>query len=192
MKWIRSGIFLAVLITTATAAPTSFADEDDPLRLPKSSVPISYDLTLTTNVHTGVRAFSGTVIIEIEIIENTDVLTLHNNGLTIQDLKLFSSGNELLATFTEETDKSFVHVTSSSRSLLMGETVSVEATFTGLLDTSTKGFYRSSYSIEGETRFACKNLLISLITFYCSTSIKIFSCYSVPIYWCATNLHLLR
>lgn len=152
MKWLISGILFVVLVATATAAPTPFAD-DDPLRLPKTSKPISYDLTLTTNVHSGTRAFSGTVKIEIEIVTNTDVLTLHNRGLTVGTVKLLDvSGAELRSSVTQETDKEFVHVQSDSRSLIAGEKVNLEIEFTGQLSTGTSGFYRSSYTIGSETR----------------------------------------
>lgn len=152
MKWLTSGILFVVLITTAAAAPTPFA-EDDPLRLPKSSIPISYDLSLTTNVHTGDRAFSGNVKIEIEVMQDTNVITLHNSGLTIESLKLFSSnGDEVETSFDEEKDKNFVHLRTSSRTLMVGEIFTVEGTFAGLLDTGTNGFYRSSYFVENETR----------------------------------------
>lgn len=153
MKWLSSRIFLVVLITTANAAPTTRADVDDPSRLPTSSIPISYDLTLTTNVHDGTRAFNGTVKIEIEIKEATDVITLHNSGLTVQSLKLFNSTDEeILTSLTEETDYDFIRIQSTSRSLQAGEIFTVEASFTGELSTGTSGFYRSSYSIENETR----------------------------------------
>lgn len=153
MKWLRSGIFLVVLITTVRAAPTLFADEDDPLRLPTNSAPISYDLTLTTNVHEGTIAFSGTVKIEIEIKENSDTLTLQNNGLTISTVTLSDSSEIAMeSTYDEELDLEFVHVSSVSRQFYTGETVFVVISFTGQLSTGTSGFYRSSYSVDGQTR----------------------------------------
>lgn len=59
-------------------------------RLPKNSVPISYDLHLISNIHSGSLAVVGEVTIAVRIVEATDVLTLHSRNLTIDELEVFS------------------------------------------------------------------------------------------------------
>jgi aminopeptidase N len=61
------------------------------LRLPKTSAPVSYDLHLKTNVHSGDLAVDGEVIIKLEILETTNILTLHSRNLNIQELKIFKA-----------------------------------------------------------------------------------------------------
>lgn len=158
MKWPKSGKFVFLLIflstTWAAPAPVPFADEDS-FRLPTSSVPIRYDLTLTTNVHlaNGQRAFSGNVKIEIEIKENSNLITLHNRGLSIQSVKLTDDdGEEVEITFTPEAEKDFLHIQSPDHPLQAVEHYTIEIAFTGQLQTGTSGFYRSSYNPGTGTR----------------------------------------
>lgn len=152
MKWLKSGIFLVVLILTVNSAPAPFAD--DTLRLPKSSVPIRYDLTLTTLVHSGIEDFTGVVKINIEIKELTDVLTLHNRGLTIKSVSLKNTLTEVdyEIEYSENKEKEFVYIESLIRPLNVGEFYTIEISYEGILQRSTSGFYRSSYKINGITR----------------------------------------
>jgi Peptidase M1 N-terminal domain len=153
MKWLKSGIILLLVVSAVTAAPVDLADDDDSLRLPQSSWPLSYDLTLTTNVHAGVRAFTGKVIISIEIKAATNFITLHNRGLTINDVKLKSnSGNELEIDHKSDAVKEFLVIESLTTPLQSGDQLTVEIEFNGLLQTGTSGFYRSSYVFEQVTR----------------------------------------
>lgn len=152
MKWLRSGILLVVLIATVKTAPAPFADEES-LRLPKTSKPISYDLTLTTNVHNGEREFSGLVKIVIEIVEATDFITLHNRGLTIESVKLKNAAEaELDISFSEDKPKEFLIIESLTRPLDVGSRFTVEISYKGFLQGGTNGFYRSSYLVGSETR----------------------------------------
>jgi Peptidase M1 N-terminal domain len=153
MKWLRSGIVLVLLISAVTAAPVDLADEDGSLRLPQSSWPLSYDLTLTTNVHAGTRAYTGKVIIAIEIKQTTDFITLHNRGLTINSVKLISSSDvELEIAHTNDAAKEFLVIESLTVPLVLGARLTIEIEFNGLLQTGTSGFYRSSYVFDKVTR----------------------------------------
>lgn len=164
MKWLKSGIILVVFLSSSWAAPVPFADEDDPLRLPKTSVPLSYDIILTTNVHDeGDRVFSGIVFIDIEILDETEKITLHNRGLKIDGIKLSEKdGDEIIgATYGLESDKDFMHITSLSP-LSIGRQYTIEISYNSLLDTGTNGFYRSSYRADGDTRYSIY-LIFSLL-----------------------------
>lgn len=155
MKWLKSGVFLCAILSSSWAAPAPLADEDS-LRLPQSSFPLSYDIALSTNVHeNGQRAFTGAVKIEIEIKETTDSITLHNRQLVINfpSVKLTNSvGTELQIAVTEETAKEFIHIESVGQPLTPGATYTLEISYSGLLQTGTSGFYRSSYTVNGVTR----------------------------------------
>lgn len=144
-----------ILISYIRAAPLLLAEEDDdPLRLPKNSIPIRYNIALTTNVHNnGDRAFSGVVTIDIEITAENDTITLHNNGLTATNTRLYDNGiDDLPITVSADTEKSFFYITSTDRTLRVGELYTIEITYNGQLQTSMNGFYLSSYRIGSETR----------------------------------------
>ena len=135
--------------------------EEDSLRLPKTSAPSHYDIELTTNVHTGSRTLTGSVKIDIEIHENTDSITLHNRGLTILEWKLMDSeGEELSVTTRADTQKQFLIIEGldSPLNLRVGEQYKIELTFRGQIGAGTSGFYRSSYSVNGVTRY-CKKII---------------------------------
>lgn len=155
MKWLKIGIVFVVFLSAAKAAPAPapFADEDDPLRLPRTSYPISYDITLSTSVHAGgARNFNGHVKILIEVTEVTSRLTVHSRGSNIQSVILLSSTNAdvPISQYGLETDKSFLHIDAVAP--LTAGRYTIEITYTAQLNTGTNGFYRSSYTINGETR----------------------------------------
>lgn len=143
---------MLVLIATVRPAPIEVTDDEDPSRLPKTSRPISYDISLTTNVHTGDRAFNGVVIIDIEITEETDTITLHNNGLTAISTRLYDNGvDDIPHTTSTNAAYSFFSIT-TERTLQVGERFTIEIAYSGQLQTSMNGFYLSSYRIGSETR----------------------------------------
>lgn len=151
MKW-KSGIILAVFLSASWAAPKPFAVED-PLRLPRNSKPSHYDLALNLpNVDSGSTSFDGTVTIEIEILEETNSLTLHNRGLVIQAVKLFDSiAEDIYDSEIPEAEKEFVNFR-ANRLLSVGENVTLEVTFSGELRSDLTGLYRSSYKLNDTIR----------------------------------------
>lgn len=144
------------LIATIRSAPLQRAegdDDDDPSRLPKNSQPISYDIALTTNVHTGERDFTGSVTIDIKIVTETDTITLHNNGLTAITTRLYGNGvDDEVITTSSDPSRNFFFIT-AGRTLQVDELLTIEITYSGQLQTSMNGFYISSYRIGSETRY---------------------------------------
>lgn len=143
MKWLKLGLIFLVFVTSTRTAPTPAAD--DPLRLPHSTIPISYDLTLMTRVKSGDRVFSGDVKIEIEVKEETNTITLHSKQHEVISWKLTADGgSEITATPRFEEDKDFLHI-ETSRVLAVNEKLTLEISYLGLLQLDMRGFYRSSY-----------------------------------------------
>lgn len=120
------------------------------LRLPGTSVPVSYDLQLVTALESGDRGFSGSVKILIQIVEDTDTLTLHNRQLTIETVKVTDGmDNEVpVEDPTHEPEEEFVHIKRTSETFTAGLSYTIEITFNGLLQLGTSGFYRSSYNAQ--------------------------------------------
>lgn len=153
MKWLKIGVVFAVVLSVALTAPAPKADEDDPLRLPRTSYPISYDITLSTNVHTGARAFQGNVKILVEVATaGTTRLTLHSRGSSISAATLVNNlGADVpINPIVYETDKQFIHL--DPVTALSAGRYTIDITYSAQLNTGTNGFYRSSYTINGETR----------------------------------------
>lgn len=155
MKWLKSGILLVALLATVRAAPAPIAnDDEDSLRLPRNSAPIHYDIALTTNVHTSARAFTGNVRIEIEILETSFSITLHNRGLQIDEVKLTSFGGADVEIVTRlDAEKEFLIIESQSAALQYDEHYFIDISYRGQLQLGTTGFYRSSYRVDGGTRY---------------------------------------
>lgn len=147
-----SCFLLVVLISLIEGAPTPDADEVDPSRLPRSSHPISYDITLLTDmdfVTTGERAFGGEVKIVIKIDENTNEIVLHNRNLRVKesDVTLMLESQSIPLTISYS-DYNFM-VIHTEDPLTKDSELTLEIKYTGELDREMAGFYRSSYRIEG-------------------------------------------
>ncbi|XP_050095016.1 aminopeptidase N-like [Anopheles aquasalis] len=165
-------------------AETSFVpaqDVDESYRLPKTSVPIHYDVHLTTDIHRNERTFTGTVAIKLQVIEPTDTLVLHQRGLQLSSAKISS----LLAgidgpptaigdvTFATETQRAHLSLT-APRVLLAGYYL-VEIEYSGRLSTDDDGFYVSSYVADsGERRY------LATTQFESTSARRAFPCYDEP------------
>lgn len=68
----------------------SIAVDEHSWRLPKTSSPISYELHLASNIHSGSLAVQSEVVIKLKTDAKTDRLTLHSRSLVIEELRLFS------------------------------------------------------------------------------------------------------
>ncbi|XP_050072636.1 aminopeptidase N-like [Anopheles maculipalpis] len=150
-------------------------------RLPKTSIPIHYDLHLTTEIHRNEREFSGSVAIQLQILEATDKLVLHNRGLVISSAKISALPNgvtgapTLIGDVTYSTDTTYEHITFTCPSIQQPGFYWLEVTFTGRLATNDDGFYVSSYVTDsGERRYLAT-------TQFESTSARMaFPCYDEP------------
>lgn len=147
-------LFIAVISAAQHKSIVTLDAEEDSIRLPKSVIPVHYDLSLTTNVHTGARAFNGNVNIRVRIAEDTSSITLHNSGLTIDTIQVTnsSSGSSIGTTFVNNATRAFLIITTGNGEVLqLGEEFDVAIVFRGNLATNMEGFYRSQYQVDGET-----------------------------------------
>jgi len=151
MWWLKFSVVLVTVISIS-AAPTPFADEID-VRLPRTSKPLTYDLSLATNIHTGVRAYTGNVKIQVEITADTDSITLHSHDLAISRVTLMidnaDDGAEL--TIQTDTENDFL-IVQLPNALAVAQQLTLDIDFSGNIRTDLVGFYRSSYVIGGSTR----------------------------------------
>ncbi|XP_061386746.1 aminopeptidase N-like [Musca vetustissima] len=125
-------------------------------RLPNDTVPVHYEVELTTNVHDGTRKFTGVVKIDITVVVPTTSLVLHARQLTIKSAKIKSATSasedlnidyEQQREFLTLTRKTNVNFPKDSKWI-----VTIE--YEGQLRTDMGGFYLSTYTDEkGETRY---------------------------------------
>lgn len=117
-------------------------------RLPNNTWPLHYDIYLRTSVHTGDNIFHGVVRINIDVLENTNSITLHSRLHLIQGLHLFTvngSAFDTTLTFTYDSDLEFLTI-SSSAELVAGQELIVQVTYIGILNEfSGRGFIINSY-----------------------------------------------
>lgn len=132
--------------------------EEVPLlyRLPNNTVPTSYDVAFQTRVDIPEFTFSGVVRIGILTKEPSTSITLHHRQLVIESATLWTTDLvpvEVVLTgwnYVPETEKLIFQVQST---LPADINYTLVIAYSGILRTNQGGLYRSSYIIDGQTRF---------------------------------------
>lgn len=119
--------------------PASPFAEEINYRLPNDTLPISYKISLTTDIHLGEagQTFTGEVRIHIYVFENTPQITLHYRQMTIENIALYTGDNppvliqdDITPAFEE--DKEFLLIRPSVP-LVENELYYVDVKYRGLL-----------------------------------------------------------
>lgn len=157
------------IITTTTEAPSTLEVSTTPseevtiipekkldVRLPRSVAPKSYHIKIIPFIYEGNFTFHGEVDIVVQIKEDTGNITLH-----FDDIKVDESSISVIAI----TDDSMINVekieNDTSRLFLIihleetlekGKLFKVHIKYWGVLNDILQGFYRSSYTVENQTR----------------------------------------
>lgn len=116
-------------------------------RLPNDTIPLRYDIMLSTDIHRGMFNFTGQVTIHIQAAVNTPNITVHQRQLTIESVRLLDGTGVQIqnnVAFTERPDVEFV-VIQPFMGLTAGNFYQVEIKYRGELRNDDAGFYRSSY-----------------------------------------------
>lgn len=133
------------------------------LRLPRSILPILYEIKMIPYLFRNNFTFAGEVQILINVTENCQNITLHAIALTIADKDVRVrkiNGDTLQAPASDPIGiksqyfleaKQF-YVIELNDALQNGSLYSVEIKYTGVLNDILQGFYRSSYTIGNATR----------------------------------------
>lgn len=122
------------------------------VRLPRSLVPILYDLEIIPFIFEGNFTFHGLVNILLRVKQATNNITLHINDLSIlsSDVKVFDTAENLefqVKNLTRDLDKQFfiIHLNDF---LVETKQYNVSIRYKGILNDQLQGFYRSSYKDE--------------------------------------------
>ena len=121
--------------------------------LPTTVKPTHYDLTLTPNFEK--FNYAGTVVIDLEVKEDTTSISLNNLEIDIHSTKISSNGTEVSSSpklaYNENNQTTTI---SFDKPLKSGTAAQLTQTFTGYLNEKMAGFYRSSYKDkEGKTKY---------------------------------------
>lgn len=140
---------------TVPFAPYADSVDGKEYRLPNNTIPLRYDVSLTTDVHRGETAFSGTVNIRIQALESSDTITLHYRQLTIDTVQVFSNPDSSRILIPSEIsfveDVEFLKIKVNNQ-LVVSQQYLVVITYHGHLRDDNMGFYYSSYkNTEGKT-----------------------------------------
>lgn len=115
--------------------------------LPKNVKPLKYGLTLEPNFET--FKFDGNVEIELDVIEESNSVTLNILELDIHSAKV--AGVE--AESTEYNEEKQTVTFKFKDWFKQSSKVAINIDFTGTLNDNMAGFYRSSYKQDGETKY---------------------------------------
>lgn len=130
------------LIISPSYVPTTY-------RLPNNSIPLSYDLMLTTDVDKGLSNFTGAVKIHIKIVDVSQEIILHYRQTTIDVINLLSvDGTTLIAadlSYEQIPVYEFLVVTLPN-TLNPDDELVLEILYTCEHRSDGGGFYRASYT----------------------------------------------
>jgi aminopeptidase 2 len=112
--------------------------------LPANVVPKHYDLTLEPDFKN--FTYNGTVLIDLEVAEDTTSISLNTLDLEILETKITSES----ATISSSPDVSYNEATQTTKvafekTIPRGTTAQLSMTFKGELNDKMAGFYRSTY-----------------------------------------------
>ncbi|RHZ43655.1 M1 family metallopeptidase [Aspergillus thermomutatus] len=121
--------------------------------LPTNVKPVHYDLTLEPNFEK--FTYDGTVIIDLEVAEDTTFVSLNTNEIDIQSAVISSQGSVVTSSPDVSVNKEKQTATIKfAETIPAGSSAQLKLTFTGILNDNMAGFYRSSYKLaNGETKY---------------------------------------
>ncbi|XP_031848716.1 suppressor of ER stress-induced death [Nomia melanderi] len=163
--------------------PTDFsAKKKLDVRLPRSVLPDSYELRLIPFIWEGNFTYHGEVKILVNVTEDTKNVTLHAVSMDIDESftnireHLLTSNSTKAIRIVEQrndTERQF-HVIKTSDTLKAGKQYLVHFKFVGYLNDYLQGFYRSSYTVDGQKRW------IATTQFQATDARRAFPCFDEP------------
>ncbi|KAJ9239380.1 hypothetical protein DTO169E5_4316 [Paecilomyces variotii] len=112
--------------------------------LPTNVKPLHYDLTLEPDFEK--FTYEGTVIIDLDVVEDTNSISLNSNEIDIHSTTV-SAGGAVVTSSPEVTYDQDAQTTTVKfkETIPAGSKAQIKQTFTGQLNDNMAGFYRSSY-----------------------------------------------
>lgn len=154
---------LVDLVESASIGPL-----DDPIdgisyRLPNTTIPLSYDIWLSTHLHRGDFNFDGRVFLRFECVQTTSELVLHYRMITITSVALFDGNSNLIQVgvpFRQDDTVEFLVITPRDQ-LIQGQVYSISIMYNGTMRDDGLGFNVDSYiDSENNTRWWATTLFL--------------------------------
>ena len=125
-------------------------EEINSYRLPNDSIPLRYDIFLSTDIDKAEFQFSGRVKIHIQILEPTQLITLHYRQISVSQINFFNVDGTLRQSNLEFDYISTYEFLKISLPLIMNQNdeLVLEIFYSGTLRQDNLGLYRSSYLNE--------------------------------------------
>lgn len=146
--WLIIIIFIVGKCEFATAIDISEVN----FRLPNTTRPESYDLTIRTRVDVDDFSFYGIVKIDIFVIESTTSIVLHQLHSSIDEIQLESDGNAIfIERYLYNATLQFLTI-SVLEPLRIGNRYTLQIKYNGTLREDYLGFYKTSYLNDNGVR----------------------------------------
>lgn len=135
---------------------TTFAEDDMGYRLPNTTMPELYTISIVTLIDQNIFNFDGLVRINIVALENTTEIILHSRQLTILSTTISKMSDPsrpipIAITFIDLVTDFLTIRLAQGYALEAGERYFIEIFYSGILREDDAGFYRSSYVNENGT-----------------------------------------
>lgn len=124
-----------------------FRDDDKiGYRLPNDTKPETYNISLRTGISEGKFDYDGFISINILIVNATREVTIHSRMLKIESIRLSDAngmGQIDLLPWRTNKKTGFLIIPTKSVELSSGRRHRLDIKFSGVLDTETRGFFRT-------------------------------------------------
>ncbi|KAJ8414862.1 hypothetical protein AAFF_G00023850 [Aldrovandia affinis] len=157
----------------------------DKMRLPETVSPLHYDLLIHPNLTT--LDFTGTVHIQLEVLQKTTVIILHSRDLRISKAVLKESSRILPLQVLEYPAFQQVAFLSDGVTFQQGSRYVLYLEFAANLSESFHGFYKSTYRTrEGEVR------VLASTQFEATSARAAFPCFDEPAFKANFSIRIRR
>jgi len=116
------------------------------IKLSKDILAVKYDITLQPDLEN--FTFSGFEVINLKILKDTKTITLHSKELNIKTAEIKIKKNKIFATKIIYNESSETVTLFFSENIALGK-YDLTLVFEGILNDKMRGFYRSSYKVDG-------------------------------------------
>jgi Peptidase M1 N-terminal domain len=137
-------------LLTVSVNTGDFKQDGISYRLPNNTLPVRYDIEISTRIDEAVFNFFGKVKIRLQVVAQGRDVTLHAKQLAIGSVVLRNSEGILVAIQTPTVNPvtNFLNIVTVSEQLVVGQDYTLDIEYSGILRNDNLGFYRSSYVNE--------------------------------------------
>lgn len=152
------------------------------IKLSKDVLAVKYDITLQPDLEN--FTFSGFEVINLKILKNTKSITLHSKELNIKTAQIKIKKNKIFATKIVYNEASETVTLFFPENIELGK-YDLTLVFEGILNDKMRGFYRSSYFVDGvESHLATTQ-------FEATDARRAFPCFDEPAHKSIFNVSLI-